>query len=124
MPPLTAEKKMTKTAFKKEIKEKGLIHTYGNGRDRCLALFWDWANGQDGDGNHYVGFKWFVRSRDGILRKELIDSAYDLIINGNLPFTSSRASFTVNGKWVEYRMALGNNERLKIPMAWSGFSYN
>ena len=69
---------MTKTEFKKTVAENNLLHTYGNGRKRLLAIFWDWHTAKNKEDGH--GYKYMIVGDEGIPKSMIVDIAYDICI--------------------------------------------
>lgn len=90
---------------KKEFKERASIHTYGRGKYRVLALFFDWNNDPE-KGN--IGYKHMVRCVGGTT-KELINDAYNFLIK----------NIYDNLCWYDIKEAKTDAERFKVPITMS-----
>lgn len=100
--------KMTKKDFLKTP-----IHSYGKGRRRKLAIFWDWKT----DWEHNInGCSHSIATERGCPKKDFMDYAYRVLVLGELRQRVIRAN---DGMvyYVEHRIANNDAERFKVPLA-------
>lgn len=117
---------MTKTEFKKTVAENNLLHTYGNGRKRLLAIFWDWHTAKNKEDGH--GYKYMIVGDEGIPKSMIVDIAYDICIKKEYVISIcgdeniGKRCFTAEDKdgrifWIRIEIAINDMGRFKCPLS-------
>ena len=97
----------SKTISKKEFVQKCSFHEYGRGKSKRNAIYYDYQQGTDENGNRFSGFRFMVKAVScDATKKELTDILYDWVTEkiDQVPW------------YVEYRYAKDDKERFKVSL--------
>jgi hypothetical protein len=90
---------------KKEFKSRCYFNSYGSGKSKINAIWFDWN-----DTMPNIGYKYMVKATiDNCKRKELFDCFYDWVINEK----------PLRYYYINYKYAINNEDRFKVPLSMS-----
>lgn len=98
---------------KKEFIECSHIGNYGKGKNKLIAVFFDWKEGdytnENGATCRFVGYKYMFAFR-GITKKQVIDQVYQFLFN------FSDVALNTMHTPVKTRLAVDDKNRFKVPL--------
>jgi hypothetical protein len=95
---------MTKQEFKQECD----VHVYTGSGKRINAIYFDWKQGTDADGNRYQGFKYMVYAdTKDMLRTELYNELWQWVTE-----QIQQPSYMVQSRY-----AVTDTKRFKVPLS-------
>ena len=100
-------KTQPKTISKKEFIQRCSFHEYGRGRNKRNAIYYDYRQGTDENGNLFSGFRFMVKAVScDAGKKELTNILYDKVTEKieQVPW------------YVNYRYAKEDKDRFKVSL--------